>query len=187
MKRKGCSGCGWFSLLFLLGVLVVPATLHLLWEKWKIHELVAHARSIRLEQFRSRLETMTINGEGKEEIIASKNLTPGEFFRVSGGFPLFVDVGFSGLASGCLFNPHHRILITDEAGNVTTIEVCFECDHVKIESATGKETDYFGTPLIWQWSLRRFFAAEGMADSPGHYRSGPGFESTNAPPIAAPR
>ncbi len=187
MKRLGCSGCAWIFLLLFVALFIAPFTFELLKEKWEIHQLLVHAKSIRIEQYRSWIDTMAFGGTDKDEVIASKELAPEKFYKVGGAFPIAPDVGIPGIEVGCSFNPHHRIIITDAEGNVTTIRVCFECDHIGISHRDQKYDDIKGTPFVWMWSLRHFFAEEGMPDAPELYRKRPSAESTNAAPaINAP-
>ncbi len=102
--------------------------------------------------------------------------------------PIVPDLGFPFLEKGCLFNPHHRIVITDAAGKVTVIRVCFECDHLTIGDEDPYHGQLSGMPLVWSYTLRRFFDAEGMPNSPQiYYDAETGrWPETNAP-ISAPQ
>ncbi len=152
-------------LMIVVIILAVPATTRLADEKKQISQALASAKEIRLEHYRTALET-----GGSEQIIASKNLAPKDFHRVGDAFPLAPDVGLPGLTRGCLFNPHHRLIITDALGKRTVIEVCFECDHVGIRHGYNKEGgEVVGTPFVWMITLRHFFAEEGMPNSPQLY------------------
>jgi hypothetical protein len=152
-------------LLILLGVFFGPSTFYLLMDKWAINRAVAHAKSIRLEHYRNAIDNF-----GTEQIIASKDLAPEDFHRVSDAFPVGLDASFPGLVPMCIFNPHHRIIITDASGNMTAIRVCFECDHTEITHGDQPYGDTHVTPFIWMRTLRKFFADEGMPNSPELYR-----------------
>jgi len=187
-KRCGCLGCLWIGLFLFVAVFIAPFTLELLKEKLKIHQLLTHAESIRVEHFHSWVDMMAIDGSGKEQIITSKTLPRAEFQKVADAFPIGPDIGFPGGMYKCAPNPHHRIIITDASGNVTTISVCFDCDHVEIKRADEKVGDLFRTPFIWMGSLRQLFADEGMAYSPEIYRSpSPAVESEKASSTAVPK
>jgi len=172
----------WLIFLFLVGAFFVPSTFDLLHDKWTINRAVAHARSIRVEHYRSAFESETF----REEIIAARDLPPEDFHRVNDAFPVGLDVSFPGLVLMCSFNPHHRIIITDASGKVTTIKVCFECDHTEIDRAGQPDGDIHTTPFIWRRSLRNFFASEGMPNSPDLYRHiHLQYAETNQAPTAA--
>jgi hypothetical protein len=141
---------------------------------------------VRLEHYRNAIENW-----GVDKVIASKDLPPSKFLGVWAAFPPFLDLGIPGADTACIFNPHHRIIITDVSGNVTTIEVCFECDHISILHGNERYGQTERTPLLWMWTLRRYFSQEGMPNSPGLYRrqwhdqSTNAAPATNAPPSAA--
>ncbi len=183
MKRRGCLGCTLVFLILLGVIFIAPFTFKLLRVKWEVHRLLANAKSVQIQHYRSWIDT-----GGKEQIIASRILAPTEYHKVAEAFPMGPDMGFPGGLWKCAPNPHHRIIITDASGNVTTISVCFECDHVELTQGGEKEGDLFYNPFIWRGSLRQFFADEGMAYSPGIYRNfDPATVSTNTPPTAAPK
>ena len=168
----------WMFVGFFFLFFITPSTFDLLKEKWVISRALANAKSVRLEHYRNYIDT-----GGSEAIIAAKNLDPKDFHRVGAAFPFFLDVGFPGLELKCIFNPHHRIVITDASGNVTVIRVCFECDQLEIAKGDQKYGDIEGTPFIWMHTLRRFFAEEGMPNSPEFYRrSYPDVRETNQAP-----
>lgn len=145
MKRKLTFGSiiQWTWIACFVSLFIAPSTFYLLREKWTISYAVAHAKSIRLEHYRNVIDT-----HGREEIIATKDLAPKDFHLVSNAFPVFLDIGFPGDTWGCLFNPHHRIIITDAAGNITTIRVCFECDHIDTTHGNQPFGNIIDTPYL---------------------------------------
>jgi hypothetical protein len=151
---------------------LMPSMLTLFKEKWIISRAVASAKSIRLEHYRidykadEKEQKLVV----KEQILAAKDLAPEDFHRINDAFPVGLDIGFPFLELMCLFNPHHRIIMTDASGKVTTVQVCFECDHFSILHGDQKYGDVVRTPFIWMTSLRNFFAEEGMPNSPDLYR-----------------
>ena len=153
---------------FFLGAFIWPYTLRVLEVRREISREIPEAGSIRIEQYRSSFE----NGFMGEQIFAVKNLDPKDFHKVLDAFPAGLDVGFPLAETMCVFNPHHRIII-EQGGFVTTIHVCFECDHYDMTFDGAKFGEIKGTPIIWMRSLRRFFADEGMPDSPELYHSAP--------------
>jgi hypothetical protein len=166
--------------LLLLIIIGLP-TFDLLREKWIISRALAHAKSVRLEHYRNAIDNF-----GNEQIISSSSLAPEDFHSVGDAFPIFLDLGFPLVTSGCLFNPHHRIIIADASGKVTTIQVCFECDHIGISHGDQHYGDIQGTPFIWMRTLRDFFAKEGMPNSPELYRRSHSVEAeTNQAPSAS--
>jgi len=166
MKRKLKPGSvfKWIFLLLFFGFFFGPSNFELWRQKWIISQALAHAKSVRLEHYRGAIESF-----GAEQIIAAKELAPEDFHRVADAFPIVPDIGCPLLVLGCIFNPHHRIIITDASGNVTTIKVCFECDHISITHGDEKLGNAEITPFIWMYTLRNFFASEGMPNSPDLY------------------
>ncbi len=178
----------WALMAFFLLVFFAPSTFDLLKEKWVISRAVANAKSIRLEHYRNR-----IDGFDSEQIIASKELSSEDFHKVAATFPVCLDAGLPGSELACIFNPHHRIIITDFSGNVTVIRVCFECDHFDVTHGNQEYGEITRTPFVWMATLRRFFADEGMPNSPELYRPNWAAQpvipapATNAAPTGAPR
>ncbi len=154
-----------------LALFVLPPTCGLVVARAKIAYLISHAKSVRAEHYViARHFDEKSNRLSQEEIVlASKDLPSTDFNRVEDAFPVFFDLGVPGLEKMCLFNPHHRIVITDKSGKVTVIRVCFECDHLTIGDEDPYQGILNGMPFLWSFSLRRFFEQEGMPNSPETY------------------
>jgi len=153
-------GCLFLLLVAVAGLFVfcvVWPTVQLLQERSQISALLTHAQGVELVHYREF--------PGREAVYADKKLDHSQFKQVIAAFPLRLDAGVPGLEMMCLFNPHHKIVITGEDGRQTVIRVCFQCDHVKIGDA-----EPFGTPYAWRGALHDFFAREGMANDPALYR-----------------
>jgi len=88
------------------------------------------------------------------------------FSKVAWAFPPVLDFGLPSDATKCIFDPHHKIIITDTAGRETVIKVCFLCDHVQV----GEEGEIFCTPFLWRPLLHKFFDEEGLPYTPNRYR-----------------
>lgn len=145
---------------YFVTVGIIVPTWFLVRDKLRVTMALHHATSVRLEHF----EHIWSDKGRVERIIATKNLAPADFHRVSDAFPLAPDVSILMpfvLETGCIFNPHHRIFIDDAEGHETIISVCFECDHYDINHGGTVIT-----PFLWQHSLRAFFAKEGMPEDP---------------------
>lgn len=158
---RGCLGILGLVAAFLLVVCVIEPTAVAVREHMEIVHAVKHARTIELVHYNPGI------GSAEDLIVyARKKLEPSDFHRVLDTMPLVPDTGIWSMELMCLFNPHHKIIVTDSDGRQTVIRVCFECDHVRIDQG-----DTIGTPWAWRGRLRKFFADEGMADkSSADYR-----------------
>ncbi len=169
---------------FLLIFVGIP-TFFLVVDKWKVDSVLHTAKSIQLIHYNPYVH----RGGTSEIVYATKDLDPKDFYKVSAAFPLFLDFGFPCDFSGCLFEPHHRIVITDETGKQTVIRVCFLCDHYQI----GPKSTISVTPFAWRWALRRLFEDEGMPYQPDRYMedyihaSSPAETGANTPSSSPPK
>ena len=156
-------GCLLNCLLWIVGILLlfcIEPTYTLLKEKWIIDSAVSRAKSIKIVHYNPHSFLLP-----EEIVYDTKELKPEEFYKVSRAFPVFLDIGDPFGQGSCIFDPHHRIVITDAEGKETIIRVCFNCDHVSI----GKEYA-LGTPFVWRLSLRHFFDSEGLPYQPDRYQ-----------------
>jgi hypothetical protein len=150
----------WGSLAVFIFTFVVVPTFNLLEQKWVIDHAIRHAQSIKLIHYNPYAHF------GRPEIIyGTKELDPKDFDKVLEAFPLAIDVGFPVDPTGCLFDPHHRIVITDASGQQTVIRVCFLCDHYQVGALGGVSV----TPYVWRATLNHFFTEEGLPYQPDRY------------------
>jgi len=138
---------GWCILAYLIVTGILVPTWTVLKTHWAIANALHNAKSVKLIHYNHH------PGFISEKIYDTKELAPEDFHKVADAFPSCPDISLLapfGLITGCLFDPHHRIVITDASGNVTIIRVCFECDHYQI----GDDSPTQVTPYIWQYTLR---------------------------------
>jgi hypothetical protein len=106
----------------------------------------------------------------KEKVLSTRALAPADFHKVGDAFPLGISFNIPGNMKKCIFEPHHRIIIADAAGNVTLVRVCFICDAVAL--GDDAHLDLFEYPPdAWKKTLRQFFTDEGMPESIDLYGS----------------
>ena len=162
-KGMGCAGYGCLLLLAIPLILFVALPSYQAIRGWCVITWALHdAKSVKLVHYNPYTHIFS----AKELVYGTKDLSPGEFSKVSWTFPPCPDFGMPTDPYLCTFDPHHRIVITDSAGNETIIRVCIICDHVQI----GDKTEPFVTPFIWRPLLRHFFEEEGLPYTPDRYQ-----------------
>jgi hypothetical protein len=152
--RHGC----FVSLLIFGGILfaicVVEPTVVGIHERIALGEVIGHAKSVELVHYGPGI------GVPEDRVIYStKTIGSADIRNFLNAIPWSPDLGFWGAQLGCIFDPHHKLIVTDDQGNQTAIRICFECDHIRI----GKGP-IIPTPYAWRGRLRAFFANEGMAN-----------------------
>ncbi len=103
---------------------------------------------------------------GGDLIYSSKELDPAEISKIEAAFPFAVDYGIPGGIKQCMFDAHHKIVVTDRDGTITVIRVCLICGQMQV----GEGENIFDMPSAWRNALQQFFADEGMPFSPQRYR-----------------
>jgi hypothetical protein len=167
-QKSGCRyECISFGCLPLLAIVVfffvgVPS-----WRAiegwWNIRSALANAQSVKLVHFNPYAHTHTPDSE---MIYGTKDLNSDQFSKVTWSFPPVPDLGLPSDLTKCIFDPHHKIVITDSTGRETVIKVCFLCDHIQI----GETGEIFCTPFLWRPLLHKFFDEEGLPYTPDRYR-----------------
>jgi hypothetical protein len=161
--RRGCFTYGCLPLLLIaLFFFVGIPTWRAVSGWWEIRSALSHGKSVKLIHYNPYAGRI---GNSSEIIYGTKDLSPGDYSKVSGAFLPLPDFGMPSDSYGCLFDPHHKIVITDAAGNETVIRVCFLCDHVQI----GEGSKTFCTPFLWRPLLHKFFNDEGLPYTPDRY------------------
>jgi len=148
--------------LWAVTVLVVIVVLFPTWvalgDKITLLYALHNARSVRVEHY--QMEFRDLGGQ-QETILGSKDLSPEDFHKISDALPLVLGVEDPGVWKKCIFDPHHRIIITDGKGNETILRVCFICDQYQVNNGIIQDT-----PSAWMQTLRHFFSEEGLPESP---------------------
>jgi len=165
-KSGGRLGCFRFGSLPLLALALIVFVGIPTWKAvhgwWEIRSALANAKSVELVHFNPYADHFAFT---PRIVYGMKELKPEDFGKVLAAFPPLPDFGMPSDPYECVFDPHHKIVITDASGHETVIRVCFICDHVQI----GEKGDIFCTPLLWRPLLHKFFDDEGLPFTPDRY------------------
>ena len=150
-----------FGSLILLFCLIYPTGVAI-YEKWQIDTAVWNAKTIEIVHYNPYCRVPF----QKEIIYGTQILKKEDFHKVSDAFPYCLDISCPLIMTMCSFDPHHRIVITDAAGQQKVIQVCFICTHVQV----GEKGRIIPMPFFWISPLHRFFKEQGLPYQPSRYQ-----------------
>ncbi|MBA3963234.1 MAG: hypothetical protein H0X40_15225 [Chthoniobacterales bacterium] len=101
----------------------------------------------------------------QQEIVLRRRIIPRtDYWRVALSMPPAPDASNYLLEIMC-YDPHHRIIITSRDGTAHEVEICFNCQKMRVDSPWVG-----GIPLVWQHTLLSLFQRYGMPErSSGEY------------------
>jgi|SRR5579862_4981888 len=156
LKLSGLSLIGLVALLIWFAA-SVPALVRGISLRHSLLKEISEAKSIEVVEHSCMWDHSRNYGQKYVEKVYSRVvLNPAQTTRLRR--TLFPSVDYSGMsANACIFEPHHRVVVTRADNSVFTMEVCFICGDIAINKERKRIF-----PVGWDSSLRSFISSLSM-------------------------